>query len=58
MIYRLYKAGFLAIEANAAYYTNEAGQTISFLFDPDNTDYQAYLKWLEEGNTPLPAESN
>jgi hypothetical protein len=25
-------------------------------FDPANTDYQAYLKWLEEGNTPLPAE--
>jgi hypothetical protein len=24
--------------------------------DPDNTDYQAYLKWLAEGNTPLPAE--
>ena len=24
----------------------------------DNTDYQAYLKWLEEGNTPLPAEEN
>ncbi len=22
----------------------------------DNTDYQAYLKWLDEGNTPLPAE--
>jgi hypothetical protein len=26
-------------------------------FNPDNTDYQAYLKWLEEGNTPLPAEN-
>ena len=26
-------------------------------FDPDNTDYQAYLAWLEEGNTPLPAEA-
>lgn len=25
-------------------------------FDPDNTDYQAYLRWLEAGNTPLPAD--
>ena len=25
-------------------------------FDPDNTDYQAYLKWVAEGNTPQPAE--
>jgi hypothetical protein len=30
----------------------------SIPFDPDNTDYQAYLRWLEEGNTPLPAEEN
>ena len=22
----------------------------------DNTDYQAYLKWVEEGNQPLPAD--
>ena len=25
-------------------------------FDPANTDYQAYLRWLEEGNTPLPPD--
>ena len=25
-------------------------------FDPDNTDYQAYLAWVSEGNTPEAAE--
>jgi len=25
-------------------------------FDPANTDYQAYLKWVAEGNIPEAAE--
>ena len=25
-------------------------------FSPDNTDYQAYLKWVSEGNTPEQAD--
>ena len=45
---------------------NQEGQTLCvkrlsdnvFIpFDPANTDYQAYLKWLDEGNTPQPADS-
>ena len=25
-------------------------------FDPDNTDYQAYLAWVAEGGVPTPAD--
>jgi hypothetical protein len=34
----------------------EEGRVLSIPFNPDNTDYQAYLKWISEGNTPLPAD--
>jgi hypothetical protein len=32
-------------------------KNLAIPFDPDNTDYQAYLKWVAEGNTPDPAEN-
>jgi hypothetical protein len=32
------------------------GQSIIMPINPDNTDYQAYLKWVAEGNTPEAAE--
>ena len=31
-------------------------QIASIPLNPDNTDYQQYLKWVEAGNTPLPAD--
>ena len=34
----------------------EDGYTKSIPFDPANTDYQAYLKWVAEGNVPTPAD--
>jgi len=35
---------------------NADGSITSFFEEQDNTDYQAYLEWVAEGNTPEEAE--
>jgi hypothetical protein len=52
-MYKLNKTNTLFPDANSVTRTTD-GACIPF--DPDNTDYQAYLAWLAEGNEPLPAE--
>jgi hypothetical protein len=50
-MYKLKKNRFDVVE-----YVIRVADNTGIPFDPDNTDYQAYLKWLEEGNEPLPAD--
>ena len=43
-------------EVKAVIRYNDDGSISSIPLNPDNTDYQAYLKWVAEGNTPQPAD--
>jgi hypothetical protein len=39
-----------------AKYIVRLSDNASIPMDESNTDYQEYLKWVAEGNTPLPAD--
>jgi len=52
MIYKLNKPFIDGSQPNSV--TRSDGLVIPF--DPDNTDYQAFLLWKSEGNIPLPAD--
>jgi hypothetical protein len=54
-MYKLYKCGIG--NSNTGVMKINADSITSIPFDPANTDYQAYLKWLSEGNTPEPADT-
>jgi hypothetical protein len=55
MIYKLLKDKKTST-VNYVELTNNDGKKYHIPFNQSNTDYQAYLKWLDEGNTPLPAD--
>ena len=54
-MYKLNKPPIVNGESNSVIRLSD---NVQIPFDPDNTDYQAYLKFLAEGNTPEPAEEN
>ena len=54
--YQLAPADIITNVTSAVLRTKD-GVTCQIPFDSDNTDYQEYLEWVAEGNTPEPAES-
>jgi hypothetical protein len=54
-MYKLLKGG-IGNKEYGVLRDNGDGTMTSFLFDPANTDYQAYLQWIEAGNQPEPAD--
>jgi hypothetical protein len=52
-MYKIYKTIFGQISEKEI---QRVSDTAVIPFDETNTDYQEYLKWLDEGNTPLPAD--
>lgn len=58
MIYQLGKNFSAEEKVNVVFCYQEEEKVSCIPCDPSNTDYQAYLAWLEEGNTPLPAEED
>jgi hypothetical protein len=51
-MYKLYKSQITSEVSSVIRLSDNA----CIPFDPANTDYQAYLKWLAEGNEPEPSD--
>jgi hypothetical protein len=52
----MYKLGYPAFPSGQTSSVVRLSDSACIPFDPANTDYQAYLAWLAEGNAPAPAD--
>ena len=52
----MYKLSPKSFNSNDYYSVIRLTDNACIPFDESNKDYQEYLKWLEEGNTPEPAD--
>lgn len=55
-MYKLYNQTYMGMATQIIIRTDSPESYTSIPMNPDNTDYQEYLKWLSEGNTPLLAD--
>ena len=55
MTYKLVKDPMTGV-VDTVEYSDSTNVIRSIPFDEANTDYQEYLKWVAEGNTPQEAE--
>ena len=53
--YKLYP-DFKGNPMSAVQRTTDDGKIVSIPFDTNNIDYQEYLEWVSEGNTPEEAD--
>ena len=56
LTYKLFKDPITNAENITVIKKDNNGGEFSNPFDPENTDYQEYLKWVDEGNTAEAAD--